>query len=112
MKEAAVILKTAIIEHPFQPELTMNSEPVRGLGTDGFPILRVMSEVPPNRGRKFLWFPIKGPHPGTLAVWSRADRCLYLRCHRQMGARLGKLAAIPSLLEPAYKVELAAYGSE
>ena len=40
MKEAAVILKTAIIEHPFQPELTMNSEPVRGLGTDGFPILR------------------------------------------------------------------------
>ena len=72
MKEAAVILKTAIIEHPFQPELTMNSEPVRGLGTDGFPILRgyVGSSAKPRAEVPLA--SDQGPHPGTLAVWSRA----------------------------------------
>ena len=70
MKEAAVILKTAIIEHPFQPELTMNSEPVRGLGTDGFPILEgyVGSSAKP-RAEVPLVFPIKGTpswHTGSM----------------------------------------------
>lgn len=40
IKEASIILKTAIIEHPFQPTIAGNSEVIRGLGANGFPTLR------------------------------------------------------------------------
>lgn len=39
VKESAVILKSAIFEEPFQPQLAVNSELVRGLGGE-FPLLR------------------------------------------------------------------------
>lgn len=40
VKEAAVILKSAIIEDPFQPQMATPSEILRGLGGAGFPTLR------------------------------------------------------------------------
>ena len=39
MKEAAVILKSAIIENPFKPVLTSSTEPVRGIAADAYPQL-------------------------------------------------------------------------
>jgi Ca-activated chloride channel family protein len=39
MKEAAVILKSAIIENPFKPVLTSSSEPVRGIAPEAYPQL-------------------------------------------------------------------------
>lgn len=39
MKEASVILKSAIIEHPFKPELTGSTEPIRGISSDAYPQL-------------------------------------------------------------------------
>lgn len=39
MKEAAVILKSAIIETPFKPILTSSSEPVRGITPEAYPQL-------------------------------------------------------------------------
>jgi uncharacterized membrane protein len=40
IKEAAVILKSAIIEDPFKPQLAAASELVRGIGGDEWPTLR------------------------------------------------------------------------
>lgn len=40
LKEAMVILKSAIFEEPFQPVLAAGSEPVRGFGAGEFPTLR------------------------------------------------------------------------
>jgi hypothetical protein len=40
IKEASVILKSAIFEEPFKPQLQMNSELVKGIGPEEFPILR------------------------------------------------------------------------
>ncbi|MBT5927192.1 MAG: VWA domain-containing protein [Verrucomicrobia bacterium] len=39
MKEAAVILKSAIIENPFKPVLTSSTEPVRGISPEAYPQL-------------------------------------------------------------------------
>jgi uncharacterized membrane protein len=39
MKESSVILKSAIIEHPFKPELTASTEPIRGISGDAIPQL-------------------------------------------------------------------------
>lgn len=39
-KEAAVILKSAIFEQPFQPQKVMASEPLRGIAPGEFPILK------------------------------------------------------------------------
>ena len=39
IKEASVILKSAIFEEPFQPQLALASEPVRGIGGDEYPPL-------------------------------------------------------------------------
>ncbi|MBI3882372.1 MAG: VWA domain-containing protein [Verrucomicrobia bacterium] len=39
VKEAAVILKTAIIEEPFKPRLSSTTELVRGIGADEYPQL-------------------------------------------------------------------------
>ncbi len=40
LKETAVILKSAIFEEPFKPQLAANSELVRGIGASEYPILR------------------------------------------------------------------------
>jgi uncharacterized membrane protein len=40
IKEAAVILKSAIFEEPFKPQLSVGTELVRGIGSGEFPILR------------------------------------------------------------------------
>ena len=40
LKEAMVILKSAIFEEPFQPQLAVASEPVRGISGAEFPTLR------------------------------------------------------------------------
>ncbi len=40
LKEAMVILKSAIFEEPFQPQLAANTEPVRGIAGGEFPTLR------------------------------------------------------------------------
>ena len=40
IKEAAVILKSAIFEDPFQPQVASGSELIRGIGAAEFPILR------------------------------------------------------------------------
>jgi uncharacterized membrane protein len=40
IKEAAVILKSAIFEEPFKPRLAASSELVRGIGADEYPVLR------------------------------------------------------------------------
>ncbi len=40
IKEAAVILKSAIFEEPFQPKLVAASEVVRGIGAQEYPTLR------------------------------------------------------------------------
>jgi len=40
IKEAAVILKSAIFEEPFKPQVASSSELIRGIGAAEFPILR------------------------------------------------------------------------
>lgn len=40
IKEAAVILKSAIIEEPFRPQLAASTEVVRGIGGGEYPVLR------------------------------------------------------------------------
>jgi len=40
IKEAAVILKSAIFEEPFKPKLISSSELIRGIGADEYPALR------------------------------------------------------------------------
>ncbi|MCL5096728.1 MAG: VWA domain-containing protein [Candidatus Omnitrophica bacterium] len=40
IKEAAIILKSAIIEHPFKPQWAGGSELVKGIGPGEFPLLR------------------------------------------------------------------------
>ena len=40
IKEAAVILKSAIIEEPFKPQIATASEVIRGIGAEEFPQLR------------------------------------------------------------------------
>ncbi len=40
IKEAAVILKSAIFEEPFKPQVTGSTEPIRGIGAGEFPTLR------------------------------------------------------------------------
>ncbi len=40
IKEAAVILKSAIFEEPFKPQVVANSELIRGIGPGEFPTLR------------------------------------------------------------------------
>jgi uncharacterized membrane protein len=39
IKETAVILKSAIVEDPFKPQMVHSSEPVRGIGPDEMPML-------------------------------------------------------------------------
>lgn len=40
IKEAAVILRSAIFEAPFKPRLAGGTEPTRGIGADEYPLLR------------------------------------------------------------------------
>lgn len=40
IKEAAVILKSAIIEEPFRPQLAASTEVVRGIGGNEYPLMR------------------------------------------------------------------------
>ncbi|MBA4150701.1 MAG: VWA domain-containing protein [Verrucomicrobia bacterium] len=40
LKEAAVILKSAIVEEPFKPQFAANSEILRGIGGKEYPLLR------------------------------------------------------------------------
>ncbi|MDG1890836.1 MAG: VWA domain-containing protein [Verrucomicrobiota bacterium] len=40
MKEASVILKSAIVEHPFAPRVLTPSEPIRGLAPVAYPLLQ------------------------------------------------------------------------
>lgn len=50
LKEAMVILKSAIFEEPFQPQVTANTEPVRGIAGPLLPTLRgYVCTTPKNR---------------------------------------------------------------
>jgi uncharacterized membrane protein len=56
LKETAVILKTAIYEDPFQPQLRSRTELVRGIGDTEFPkLLGYVATTPKARAETPLW---------------------------------------------------------
>ncbi len=56
IKETAVILKTAIYEDPFQPQVRAASELVRGIGTTEYPkLLGYVATTPKPRAETPLW---------------------------------------------------------
>jgi uncharacterized membrane protein len=56
LKETAVILKTAIYEDPFQPQVRAASELVRGIGTTEYPkLLGYVATTPKPRAETPLW---------------------------------------------------------
>jgi uncharacterized membrane protein len=56
LKETAVILKSAIYEEPFRPQLRINTEPMRGIGAGTFPTLHgYVATMPKPRAEIPLW---------------------------------------------------------
>ena len=56
IKEAAVILKTAIYEEPFKPQLRSGTEMVRGIGAEEYPaLLGYVATSPKPRAETPLW---------------------------------------------------------
>jgi uncharacterized membrane protein len=56
LKETAVILKSAIYEEPFRPQLRLNTEPLRGIGAGGYPTLfGYVATTPKDRAEIPLW---------------------------------------------------------
>jgi Ca-activated chloride channel homolog len=56
IKEAAVILKTAIYEEPFKPQLRAGTEVVRGIGAEEYPtLLGYVATSPKPRAETPLW---------------------------------------------------------
>jgi hypothetical protein len=69
LKETAVILKSAIYEEPFKPQLRMASEVVRGIGAAEYPqLLGYVATSPKDRAETPLWTPQGDP---LLAHWQR-----------------------------------------
>ncbi len=68
IKEAAVILKSAIYEEPFKPQLRSPSEVVRGIGANEYPtLLGYVATTPKARAETPLWTPKGDP---LLAHWN------------------------------------------
>jgi uncharacterized membrane protein len=56
LKETAVILKSAIYEEPFKPQLRSSTEVVRGIGADEYPsLLGYVATTPKPRAETPLW---------------------------------------------------------
>lgn len=56
IKETAVILKSAIYEEPFKPQLKSSTEVVRGMGADEYPVLLgYVATTPKARAETPLW---------------------------------------------------------
>ncbi len=56
LKETGVILKSAIYEEPFRPQVRVNTEPVRGIGSGSYPpLLGYVATTPKNRAETPLW---------------------------------------------------------
>jgi len=69
LKETAVILKSAIYEEPFKPQLRMASEVVRGIGGTEYPqLLGYVATSPKDRAETPLWTPQGDP---LMAHWQR-----------------------------------------
>ncbi len=69
LKETAVILKSAIYEEPFKPEVRMASELVRGIGAAEYPqLLGYVATSPKDRAETPLWTPQGDP---LMAHWQR-----------------------------------------
>jgi len=67
LKETAVILKSAIYEEPFKPQLRMPSEVARGIGAAEYPqLLGYVATSPKDRAETPLWTPQGDP---LLAHW-------------------------------------------
>lgn len=67
LKETAVILKSAIYEEPFKPQLRLSSEVVRGIGAAEYPqLLGYVATSPKDRAETPLWTPQGDP---LLAHW-------------------------------------------
>lgn len=85
IKEAAVILKSAIFEDPFQPQVAGGSELIRGIGAAEFPILRGYVASSPK------------PRAETPLVTDKGDPLL---AHWQYG--LGRAVAFTSDARPKW----------
>jgi len=69
LKETAVILKSAIYEEPFKPQLRMSSEVVRGIGGAEYPqLLGYVATSPKDRAETPLWTSQGDP---LMAHWQR-----------------------------------------
>src|SRR5260370_32730369 len=79
IKETAVILKSAIYEEPFKPQLRAASEVIRGIGAGAYPsLLGYVATTPKPRAETPLW----------------TDKVDPLLAHWQY--RLGRAAAFPA----------------
>jgi hypothetical protein len=87
IKETAIILKSAIVEEPFTPQLVQNSELIRGLG----------GTYPPLRGVVITESKPRGEMP---LVTEKGDPLL---AHWQYG--LGRVAAFTSDAKPKWAAE-------
>ncbi len=86
LKEAMVILKSAIFEEPFQPQVVASSELLRGIGGNELPTLRGLclhhAQEP---GRSAGRLRQRRPHPGSLAIRLGACRRVHLRRQGEVG---------------------------
>ena len=94
IKETAVILKSAIYEEPFTPQLRAASEVVRGIGANEYPKLLGYVATTPEAARRNPLVDGQGrPAAGALAIRPGPRRRLHLRRQSQMGQDLDELGA-------------------
>ena len=90
IKETAVILKSAIYEDPFTPQLRSLSEVVRGIGAGRISeAARLCRHHPQTPRRNPPLDRQRRPAPGPLAIRPGPRRRLHLRCQGQLGASSG-----------------------
>jgi hypothetical protein len=110
IKEAAVILKSAIFEEPFKPQQVANSAVLRGISAGEYPQLRgyvATSRKPAPRRRCFR---TRGSFAGALAIWFGPRSRFYLGCQGEMGDGLARVGKVPAVLVTNRAMEFAQGG--
>ena len=111
IKEAAVILKSAIFEEPFQPQVAASSELIRGIaGAEIPPLLGYVATTPQSACRDAVAFGERRSGAGPLAVWAGTGRGFHLGCQTKMGAGVAQLAQVSPVLVPGGPMEPAQAG--
>jgi len=112
LKETAVILKSAIYEEPFKPQLRSSTEVIRGIGADEYPSLLgyVATTVPKPRAETPLWTDKGGPAAGATGSMVSVAPWRLPQTQIALGQDLAELGEIQAVLVADCPVEFAPPG--